>query len=245
MQNEQSWKATKFVTVGTVLRASPDPTMVAASSRLMTERVASFFTRVIPEYATGRLLDLGCGSSPLYGLYKDYVSQVTCVDWGGSPHSTGHVDIFHDLNDPLPFEDNSFDTIILSDVLEHIQEPNQLFREMSRVLTPGGRLLLNVPFFYWLHERPFDFYRYTEFALRRFAERSDLAVIEISPLGGVPEIIADILSKSLIGSRFGNRAAGVIQGMAGRLVATRWGERFSRRTAERFPFAYAMVAQRV
>ena len=58
---------------------------------------------------------------------------------------------------------------------------------------------MNVPFYYWLHERPHDYYRYTEYALRRFAETAGFNFLLIKTLGGVPEIIADILAKNLLG----------------------------------------------
>jgi SAM-dependent methyltransferase len=108
------------------------------------------------------LLDLGCGKVPFYARYREYVSETVCVDWSNSLHGNGHVDAECDLTQELPFADASFDTILLSDVLEHIPAPERLWREMARLLKPGGELLSSVPFFYWLHEEPYDYYRYTK-----------------------------------------------------------------------------------
>ena len=74
----------------------------------------------------------------------------------------------------LPFGDSEFDTIILSDVLEHIPVPEHLWKEMARILSRNGKIIMNVPFYYCLHEAPHDCSRYTEFALRRFVEMSGL-----------------------------------------------------------------------
>ena len=62
-------------------------------------------------------------------------------------------------------------------------------RGLARVLRPGGKLLLCVPFFYWIHEEPHDYYRYTEFALARFCELSELKIICLEAYGGLPEVL--------------------------------------------------------
>ncbi|HRF81361.1 MAG TPA: methyltransferase domain-containing protein, partial [Flavobacteriales bacterium] len=77
----------------------------------------------------------------------------------------------------------SFDTIILSDVLEHIRKPEALVKEMYRILAPGGQVIMNVPFYYGLHEQPFDYYRYTQFALRAITEDAGFAVVELEAIG--------------------------------------------------------------
>ncbi len=134
------------------LRSSRDTNEVSLSSRLVTDLTARWYQAHLAQHARGRLLDLGCGKIPLFEAYRNYVSENVCVDWGNSLHRNNHLDIECDLTQPLPFAAGEFDTIILSDVLEHIPEPQQLWREMARVLSAQGRILLNVPFFYWLHE---------------------------------------------------------------------------------------------
>ena len=155
--------------------ASHDAAMLGIGSRLVADRVAACYGEYLPRHARGRLADLGCGSVPLYGSYRTLVSSVTCVDWAHSPHARRHINVEADLGAVLPFADASFDTLILSDVLEHVAEPERLWREMARLLAPGGHAFVNVPFLYGIHEAPHDYYRYTEFALRRLAERAGLA----------------------------------------------------------------------
>jgi SAM-dependent methyltransferase len=163
--------------------------------------LSTILTSQLRSHCRGRLLDLGCGKVPFYGLYREYVSETVCVDWGHSLHGDNHLDREGDLTEDLPFVDASFDSILLSDVLEHIPTPEQLWFEMARLLRPGGKLLLSVPFFYWLHEESYDFYRYTKYALRRFAETTGFEVVLIKELGGAPEIVVDIFSKCI--SRLG------------------------------------------
>ena len=245
MRNAERWRPSKYVLRGGRLRGSRDPREVAVASRLVADLVAAAYEPALAEHARGRMLELGCGKAPLYGAYRDRVSAVTCVDWVHSPHGAEHVDCACDLTKPLPFPDAAFDTILLSDVLEHIPEPEALWAEAARVLAPGGRLLLNVPFLYGLHEQPHDYYRYTEFALRRFAERAGLAVLALEPVGGAPEVLADLFAKVVVGVPLaGGVLARAAQGSAALLRRTGFGRRASRRSAARFPLGYLLVATR-
>jgi SAM-dependent methyltransferase len=192
MKAEADWKPSKFAFDGERLSVGPD---VSSGGWLMTRLVAEAYERALPRYARGRLVDLGCGTVPLYAAYRPFVGTITCVDWGESRHGAAYRDFDCDLNEPLPFEGASFDTAILSDVLEHVREPAGLLAEVGRILAPGGRLLLNVPFLYWLHEQPYDYFRYTEHALRMLVERAGLLLIELEGLGGAPHVVADVAGK--------------------------------------------------
>ena len=183
---------------------------------------------------------------PFFQAYRNLINENVCVDWEYTLHKNTHIDLECDLSKRLPLADALFDTIILSDVLEHVPEPAILWREMSRLLKPQGKVLMNVPFYYWLHERPHDYYRYTEYALRRFAETTGFDVLFIKTLGGIPEIITDILAKTLVSfGRLGRFAAAAVQFACSRFVHTSIGEKISRSTATSFPLGYFMIAQRV
>jgi SAM-dependent methyltransferase len=168
------------------------------------------------------------------------------VDWGNTLHKNEFLDFECDLTQPLPFEAGAFDTIILSDVLEHIPEPMNLWREMARVLSKDGHLIMNVPFFYWLHEQPHDYFRYTEFALRRFATAVDLSPVHVEVTGGVPEILTDIVAKNLVAvPLIGAPVAAFLQWATYGVVSTKLGRRLSDRTGKSFPLGYFVVARKV
>ena len=196
-------------------------------------------------FATGRLVDLGCGTVPLYGVYRDNVESVTCVDW--SPCGIdSHLDFSCDLSSPLPFEDSSFDTIILSDVLEHVPEPVMLWSEMSRILSDQGVLILSTPFYYCLHEQPHDYFRFTEHSLRRFAEQNGFRVEQFEAVGGSPEIITDIVGKHMQFIPFiGKYCAAFLSGLTYTLRRVSVFRSLSKKTAYAFPLEYAMVARRI
>lgn len=125
----------------------------------------------------GQLLDVGCGTKPyrmLFSAASDYAGLE--VDTTGN-RAAKRADFFYDGN-TFPFEDASHDGVICNQVLEHVFNPDQFLREISRVLKPGGDLLLTVPFVWDEHEQPWDYARYSSFGLRSLLERNGFVVIE-------------------------------------------------------------------
>lgn len=243
VKNCHAWRPSKYVYRNGVLIASRDRNEVGVGSRLMADLIARFYDKALRQHARGKLLDLGCGRVPLFEAYRSHISTNICVDWANTLHRNDYVDCECDLTEDLPFPDNEFDTIILADVLEHVPRPERLWREMARVLSGNGKVIMNVPFYYWLHEQPHDYYRYTEFALRRFVAEAGLRLIELDAIGGAPEILADVLSKNLLRlPRVGSVMAGCMQGLAAILIRTRLGKRVSQATRANFPFGYSLVA---
>jgi len=81
-------------------------------------------------------LNLGCGEHKKEGFIN--------VDWS----NLTHPDVVHDLNVlPYPFTDDSFDYIEAFHVLEHLDKPFPVMRELHRILKPGGTLRIKVPHF--------------------------------------------------------------------------------------------------
>lgn len=241
MKNTALWKPTKFELHRGRWRGSRDARELGVGSRLISDLVAALYQAHLPAHACGALLDLGCGKVPLYAAYAGLVAGVTCVDWAPG----AHIDQACDLSQPLPFADASFDTIILSDVLEHMPEPELVWREMTRVLRPGGKVVMNVPFYYSVHAHPHDYYRYTCFALERFVQINGLDLICLLPVGGLVEILADLFAKALSKLPLvGPPLAMATQAVVGAFGRTAMGARVARVSSRHFPFGYFMVAQR-
>ncbi|MEO7243645.1 MAG: class I SAM-dependent methyltransferase [Rubrivivax sp.] len=243
MRHPEQWKPSKYVLRGGSLRASRDREQVGIGSRLVADAVAALYARHLPAVARGRLVDLGCGQVPLYATYRPHVQSVTCVDWPGSPHAGTHVDQLADLGERLPFDDASFDTVLLSDVLEHVPQPQRLCGEIARLLAPQGRLVANVPFLYGLHELPHDYFRFTEFALRYLARETGLRVDLLAPVGGSAEVFADFCAKHLARLPIaGAPMAAALQAVVTAFGRTLAGQTAMRRSAARFPLGYFLIA---
>jgi len=179
-------------------------------------------------------------------MLRAFVGEVCCADRPESLHGNLHVDVFLDLERPLPFGDGHFQTILLSDVLEHVYRPWSLWREMNRILKPGGKIIGNTPFYYWVHEAPHDYFRFTEYGLARMASDTGFRVQVLNPLGGPLSVLADVAAKRLSAIPVvGEHLAAALQGLIPRRMATA-GDLPSRqhdRTA--FPLGYFFVVEKI
>ena len=124
----------------------------------------------------GRVLDVGCGSRP-------YERLVPATEYVGleldTPENrrTKLADVYYDGR-ALPFPDGSFDAVISNEVLEHVFEPEAFVGEIARVLKPGGRLLLTVPFVWDEHEQPRDYGRYSSFGLAALLQKHGFSILK-------------------------------------------------------------------
>lgn len=130
---------------------------------------------LLPELQ-GEVIDVGCGRMP----YRALVPAARYIGVDVDTPVTRELavaDVFYDGR-TLPFADTSFDGALCSQVLEHVFEPEPFLREIRRVLRPGGRMLLTVPFVWDEHEQPHDFARYSSFGLRALLERNGFEVVQ-------------------------------------------------------------------
>jgi SAM-dependent methyltransferase len=105
----------------------------------------------------------------------------------------------------MPFGDNSFNTLMATEVLEHCPDPMQVINEMKRVLKPGGLLFFTVPFLWNLHEVPHDEYRYTPFSLQRIFKECGMEEIELFAHGGWNMSMAQMIGMWVTATKRGAR----------------------------------------
>jgi SAM-dependent methyltransferase len=114
-------------------------------------------------HLTGDVLDVGCGRKP-YRRFSSATRYVGVDIDTPNTRSLGVADVLYDGRH-LPFPDASFDAVLCSQVFEHVFTPAEFLAEIFRVLRPGGRLVLTVPFVWDEHEQPIDYARYSSFGL--------------------------------------------------------------------------------
>jgi SAM-dependent methyltransferase len=108
-----------------------------------------------------RLLDVGCGDAWLADHFESYTGVDVSAEAVEAARSRGREVLRIEPGEPLPFEDASFDGVVLKDVLEHVEDPVALVREVRRLLRPGGRVFASSPDaqrWVWddyTHRRPF------------------------------------------------------------------------------------------
>ena len=105
----------------------------------------------------GRVLDVGGGESASYVSLLAGSTDITSINIDPELRPT----VVGDLSDPLPFPDAHFATVISFNTLEHLADDQFALSEMVRVLQPGGKLHIIVPFLHRVHGHPFDFHRHT------------------------------------------------------------------------------------
>ncbi len=144
-------------------------------------------------YVRGVLLDAGCGNRPFAEWYAPRVASVVGLD--AAP--LDGVDVVG-FADRLPFADGSFDTVLATEVLEHVGDLEHAVLDIVRVLKPGGYVLVTVPFLYPVHEAPYDFRRLTHFGLRAVLERHGLDVVKLEAKGGAGMLVAHAFVLALV-----------------------------------------------
>ncbi|WP_158816269.1 class I SAM-dependent methyltransferase [Methylocapsa sp. S129] len=141
---------------------------------------------------SGALLDVGCGEMPfrtLLGPGSTYTGlDVPRADAFGMSQNP---DIVAFDGRTIPFPDASFQNVLCTEVLEHVEDPAGLVAEMLRVLRPGGTLLATVPFSARVHHAPYDFHRFTPFRLAALFK--DFTEVEVEERGDDLAVIANKL----------------------------------------------------
>lgn len=128
---------------------------------------------------SGLMLDLGAGNQPFKVWYEGLAERCVAADVALAPG----LDVLS-MAAPLPFATASFDTVLCTSVLEHVHDAEAAMSEMVRILKPGGRLIITVPFLYPTHEAPYDFWRTTHWGLRSVLTRHGLEVDSMAAQGG-------------------------------------------------------------
>jgi SAM-dependent methyltransferase len=131
----------------------------------------------------GCLYDLGAGESPYRNFFLERADKHVAVDWAGTFHNS-KADIVADLNLPLPIENEVADSIVSLSVMEHLCEPQCMLNEAYRILKPLGNMVLQVPWQWHIHEQPYDFFRYTPFALKYMLNKAGFTEIVVKPQSG-------------------------------------------------------------
>lgn len=142
--------------------------------------------KALKEYAKkleGELLDIGCGTKP-YQKFFPHIKKYVGLDQADTPTKSKDIDVVGDaLN--LPFQNESFDSVLSTQTLEHVKDPQKMISEIGRILKEGGQVLLTAPLAWEIHDEPNDYFRFTPFGLRELFEKAGLKVLEIKPLGGL------------------------------------------------------------
>lgn len=139
-------------------------------------------------YVKGRVLDLGAGMAKYkLILSKKAQSYVAC-----DVRKTEGIDVVSDVMN-LVFPSESFDTVISTQVFEHVSNPFMAAREIKRVLKPGGHAIITAPFMVPFHPDPQDNFRFSKDGLKEVFELENFEVLESGIYGGFFMVMSEMI----------------------------------------------------
>ena len=132
--------------------------------------------------ASGVVLDYGCGGQPYRRLLECYATRYIGADVAAAAGIK--PDVVLTPGKPAPLPDASVDTILSTQVLEHVYDFKSYLADCSRLLRPGGKMILSAPMHWRHHETPYDYWRFTRFGLWKSMEDSGFGILDFRPCGG-------------------------------------------------------------
>lgn len=149
-------------------------------------------TREVIEYAlkyvSGKTLDLGAGSAKYQNMIKSKASECITFDMVKEEN----IDLVGDVLD-LSFKNGTFDTIISTQVLEHVERPWIMIKEIHRVLKKDGICILTAPFLQPYHADPDDYFRYTIEGVKSLFKNQGFEILEAGSCGRSFTVLSEFI----------------------------------------------------
>lgn len=145
-------------------------------------------------------LDCGCGNQPFRSAIIKHGFDYESLDV--SQNKYNNVDYLCALDSP--FKEYSlavtkkYSLVLATEVLEHVSDWYAAFANIASVMQPGGYALLTAPFFYPLHEEPYDFCRPTVHQFEKVSRAAGLEVHSIKKVGNAVDVIGTVLGATRI-----------------------------------------------
>ncbi|WP_175632273.1 class I SAM-dependent methyltransferase [Pedobacter ghigonis] len=176
-------------------------------------------------YAKGRLFDIGCGNKPYKNILEQYITDYKGCDIIQSSEEL--VDIICHANQ-IPLEDGTFDTIISTQTIEHVEDHQGLVNEAYRLLVKDGHFILSGPMYWPLHEEPYDFFRFTKHGLVYILEKAGFKVVKVFSNGGKWSVVGQSFLHAL------HPQINSIKGIKGKIIRTLYKSIGGIKTVNRF-----------
>lgn len=130
------------------------------------------------KYMTWSMMDFWCWEKPYRSLFsvKEYIGVEYENTW--HDNTKNDIDVYWD-GKTLPFVDGRFDSILATEVFEHIFDLHDVLDECTRVLKPWWHILVTLPFVIHEHEVPYDYARYTQYGLVDIFTKHGYELVEV------------------------------------------------------------------
>jgi SAM-dependent methyltransferase len=149
------------------------------ATRVWLDRELTAFAASLAQGAI--VLDAGAGSQKYKGKFSRQIYESADFEQVNKRYAPSTY--VCDLRS-IPVDNDRFDAIIFTQVMEHLPEPEIVLSELKRILKPGGRIFFIAPLYYEEHEKPYDYYRFTQYALEFMFKRAGFEITELRWLEG-------------------------------------------------------------
>lgn len=154
----------------------------------------------------GRVLDVGCGDKP-YRAWFGAVSEYVGIDVAPGPA----VDIVVTQGEPWPLPDGHYDVVLSTQVIEHVDNLEFALAQITRVLKPGGLVILSFPFLYNVHGAPFDYRRFTHYGAGKLLPGYEILHLETQ--GGIGSTLVILLLNWIDAALSGSAIPRILKGL--------------------------------
>lgn len=152
----------------------------------------------------GRVLDIGGKKENKRGDFRPPLNKVESWKYLNIDEST-NPDYLSSV-ESIPLKNNEIDCILMSEVIEHLEKPEECLKECYRVLDVSGKFVATIPFMYAIHGDPDDYQRWTPSKIEKVLSEVGFREIKIEPMGSLFAVVYDLLRYSLIVASKNKRA---------------------------------------
>lgn len=150
--------------------------------RLLKRAYEKLINKHLTSSKVYKIADYGCGVMPYKYIFRSLNSenQYVGIDVGDNPDA----EVIIKENDILPLENNSFDVVMSTQVIEHVDNLEQYMKECYRIIKPGGLFLLSAPATWQYHLSPIDVQRWTSYGIKKLITDYKFKVIDFEHILG-------------------------------------------------------------
>ncbi len=144
----------------------------------------------------GKVLDVGGKKTNRKGSFVPPKKNIISWKYVNLDEST-MPDIISSVEN-MPIENSSIDIVIMTELIEYLQHPSLVFKEVHRILKNKGRVIISSPLIHPIHGDSWeDRYRFTDVKLKEYVEVAGLKILLMEPMGSLGSVIFDILRASI------------------------------------------------
>jgi SAM-dependent methyltransferase len=162
---------------------------------LLAREISQTLATMNPQPGQARCLDVGCGRQPWRATLEKQGFAYHSIDLVQTPENS--VDFIGAIDQPLPqscLSEGPFDFVFCTEVLEHVFDWTAAFKNFHTLTAVGGNVLITCPFFYPLHEEPYDQWRATHYTVSRFATEAGFNIKSIQSAGDGWDVLGTAIS---------------------------------------------------